>query len=97
MIEFSKNDIVQLSKKNISQSKVLDQVQTFKKGIPFIFLDKAAVVADGILKFTEGEEKILVEKFENSRNGLDLLKFVPASGAASRMFNPTCSFYHIIL
>ncbi|MFD2586523.1 DUF4301 family protein [Croceitalea marina] len=92
MIEFSKKDIEQLKDKGISKEKVLAQIETFKEGIPFVNLEKAAIVDDGISKFSESEQKDLIANFEDSRKRLSLLKFVPASGAASRMFKAMFNF-----
>ncbi|TAI47896.1 DUF4301 family protein [Flagellimonas allohymeniacidonis] len=92
MIDFSLEDLEQLQIKGISQEKVLDQIATFKAGIPFVQLKKAAVVSDGILRFSDEEQKDLVHFFEEKRKSLVLLKFVPASGAASRMFKAMFNF-----
>ncbi len=92
MTDFSQQDLEQLEKKGISKEKVLDQIETFKEGIPFVKLERAAVISDGILKFSEKEEKELVQYFESVRGDLALLKFVPASGAASRMFKAMFNF-----
>jgi len=92
MSQITNKDQGQLSDKGISKEKVLDQIEIFKEGIPFVRLEKAAVVDGGILKFTDEEEQALIEKFENDRSGLSLLKFVPASGAASRMFKALFNF-----
>ena len=86
MIAFSEKDKQQLISKGIAAEKVEGQIQTFKEGIPFVKLEKAAVVTNGILKFSNEDEKELIENFENAKNHLSLLKFVPASGAGSRMF-----------
>ena len=87
------NDLTFLSEKGISQEKVTQQIETFKEGIPFVQLEKAVTVGDGISKFTPEEEKNMIGKFEeSSKNGLSLLKFVPASGAASRMFKALFNF-----
>lgn len=97
MIAFSEKDKQQLVSKGIAPEKVLDQIETFKEGIPFVKLEKAAVVSDGILKFSKEEENQLIQNFENAKNHLSLLKFVPASGAASRMFKAFFNFlekYH---
>ncbi|MCK0158640.1 DUF4301 family protein [Cellulophaga sp. F20128] len=85
-MNFSEQDIEQLSKKGISKEKVLAQLETFKEGIQYVDLSKAAVISDGILKFSPPEEKELVAYFEEQSKQIELLKFVPASGAASRMF-----------
>ncbi|UII74528.1 DUF4301 family protein [Flagellimonas sp. HMM57] len=95
MIDFSQQDLEQLKQKGISKEKVMGQIETFKEGIPFVELKKAAVVSDGILKFSEKEENELIQYFENVRGDLELLKFVPASGAASRMFKAMFNFLDI--
>ncbi|MFC4220930.1 DUF4301 family protein [Flagellimonas marina] len=92
MIDLSPKDLEQLQSKGISKEKVARQIETFKEGIPFVDLVKAAVVSNGILRFSEQEQEELIQYFENSRGDLDLLKFVPASGAASRMFKAMFNF-----
>ncbi|MEO0902222.1 MAG: DUF4301 family protein, partial [Bacteroidota bacterium] len=92
MIEFSQEDLKQLEEKGISKEKVLNQIETFKEGIPFVKLQKAAVVGDGILRFSDKEQDDLVQYFEEASSDKDLLKFVPASGAASRMFKAMFNF-----
>jgi hypothetical protein len=91
-MELTEEDKKQLEKKGISKEKVLGQIETFKEGIPFVRLEKAAVVADGISKFSETEEQKLIKKFEEAKKSTSLLKFVPASGAASRMFKAMFNF-----
>ncbi|PWL40174.1 DUF4301 domain-containing protein [Flagellimonas aquimarina] len=95
MIDLSQRDLEQLEKKGISKEKVFNQIETFKEGIPFVKLVRAAVVSDGILRFSEEEQVDLVQYFEDSRGTLDLLKFVPASGAASRMFKAMFNFLEV--
>ncbi|GLU43511.1 DUF4301 family protein [Allomuricauda sp. NBRC 101325] len=92
MIELSPKDLEQLDSKGISKEKVINQIETFKEGIPFVNLAQAAVVGNGILRFSEKEHDELVNYFETNRGSLDLLKFVPASGAASRMFKAMFNF-----
>ncbi|WP_222981993.1 DUF4301 family protein [Flagellimonas meishanensis] len=92
MIDLSAKDLEQLEKKGISKEKVANQIETFKEGIPFVNLVRAAVVSDGILRFSNQQQKELIQYFEEHRGDLDLLKFVPASGAASRMFKAMFNF-----
>jgi len=92
MSVLSENDIKQLENKGVTRDKVRDQLETFREGIPFVHLEKAAVVGDGISKFSKDEEEALISEFEKSKTGLSLLKFVPASGAASRMFKALFNF-----
>ncbi|CAZ95404.1 DUF4301 family protein [Zobellia galactanivorans] len=88
----TENDLALLAKKGISEKKVNEQIETFKEGIPFVQLEKAVTIGEGLSKFTPSEEKDLIQKFEASSTGLSLLKFVPASGAASRMFKALFNF-----
>lgn len=92
MTNFNENDQQLLINKGIPEKKVLEQIETFKEGIPFVKLEKAAVVSDGILKFSEEDEEKLIQKFDRAKTGKSLLKFVPASGAASRMFKSLFNF-----
>ncbi|RTE54522.1 DUF4301 family protein [Arenibacter aquaticus] len=91
-MELTEADKKQLEKKGISKDKIIDQIETFKEGIPFVRLESAAVISNGISKFSEDEEEKLVQNFENAKDSISLLKFVPASGAASRMFKAMFNF-----
>lgn len=88
----TKNDLELLSEKGISERKVNEQIGIFKEGIPFVQLEKAVTVGEGISKFDAEEEKRLIERFDKAQNTMELLKFVPASGAASRMFKALFNF-----
>ncbi|WP_291864892.1 DUF4301 family protein [Maribacter sp.] len=92
MMQLTDNDITQLEKKGISKEKVRDQIETFKEGIPFVDLEKAAIVGDGIYKFSEKDENSLIKYYDSFPKELAVLKFVPASGAASRMFKVLFNF-----
>ncbi|WP_422083191.1 DUF4301 family protein [Ulvibacterium sp.] len=92
MIRLSEKDWEQLENKGITKETVVGQIETFKEGIPFVRLEKAAVIGDGISKFSEDQQTRLVRYFEENGKALRLLKFVPASGAASRMFKALFNF-----
>ena len=91
-MELTEKDKKQLAAKGIRENKVIGQIETFKEGIPFVHLKRAAVVGDGIYRFSKEEEKELVATYTKNSKQLDVLKFVPASGAASRMFKALFSF-----
>lgn len=86
MITLNPKHLEQLEEKGISKEKAIDQLQTFKAGIPPVTLVRAAVISDGILRLSAQEQEVLRRYFEAECNTLKLLKFIPASGAASRMF-----------
>ena len=92
MIELTEKDQKQLEKKGISKETMLGHINTFKEGIPFVNLENAAVIGNGILKFSKEEEKELIAFYDSKLKDLDILKFVPASGAASRMFKALFNF-----
>lgn len=91
-MQLTEDDLKQIAAKGIKKEKVRNQVEIFKEGIPFVNLVNAAVVGEGISKFTVREQKSLITKYEGLKSQLTLLKFVPASGAASRMFKALFSF-----
>jgi len=92
MIQLTEEDLKQIAAKGIAKEKVRNQIEIFEDGIPFVNLVNAAVVGEGISKFTNREQKSLINTFEGSKDDLALLKFVPASGAASRMFKALFNF-----
>ncbi|UCG28977.1 MAG: DUF4301 family protein [Bacteroidales bacterium] len=93
---FSKTDMAQFAAKKISIPHIELQLRRFNKGFPFLNIRKPAVINDGILALKENELKRFVRKFENSVPDLRLTKFVPASGAASRMFKSLFECYQRI-
>ena len=89
----SKADQALLSKKGISAEQVAEQLKTFKTGFPFLKVESAATIGKGILNPTEAEvEKYLGIWDSYCTAGNSILKFVPASGAASRMFKDLFGF-----
>jgi len=91
-MELTQKDKEQMAAKGISAEKVAAQIETFKEGIPFVELKRAAVIGDGIYRFSQEEEDELIAIYTKNSKQLDVLKFVPASGAASRMFKALFSF-----
>jgi hypothetical protein len=89
---FTSEDKQQISSKNISEEQINQQVNDFIHGFPFINLVRAATEEDGIVRFSPAKVKELVNYFDNEKDKFELLKFVPASGAASRMFKHLFEF-----
>ncbi len=76
----------QLKQRRISQDQIKSQIQRFKKGYPFINLVRPCTVTDGIIKLGNEEIVSFINNFNSSIDEIKVVKFVPASGAASRMF-----------
>lgn len=62
------------------------QIDLFKTGILFVKLVRPATVNDGILSFDQKDSEKYVELFKSIAKGKRVVKFIPSSGAASRMF-----------
>jgi len=85
-MNFTKNDIQQLEKKGLTEKDVESQIALFKSGVPFTNIVEAATIGNGITSLDDVLIKDSISYFEEKKNDISLLKFVPASGAATRMF-----------
>src|SRR5690606_4248940 len=81
-----------IEKRGIDQEKVLQQIDIFRRGNISVNLSEAATLKNGIKEFSAEEKLDLQKFFEDEKEQLDLLKFVPASGAATRMFKSLYTF-----
>ncbi len=81
----SPKDQEQLARQGIKSDKLNWQLNIFRKGIPFTILQRAAVPGDGILQISDSDKERFIKKFASAMNVIKM-KFIPASGAASRMF-----------
>ena len=86
MTTLSSADKQQLEALGISAQQVENQIVQFKNGFAFSDLIAPATIGKGIVRFDENEIKDLVRQFDEDKKYYDIIKFVPASGAASRMF-----------
>lgn len=89
---FSSADFVQIYEHGICFEKIKEQLQVFKNGINKSRLISPATVSNGILSLSEVEFETKAILFDVNKSNLKLKKFVPASGAASRMFKFLSAF-----
>ena len=84
---FTPSDLAQLEARGISVEKAEKQLQSFATGFPELDIVSAASVGNGVLNPTEADIDMYVKAWQDYLDeGHTVLKFVPASGAASRMF-----------
>ena len=84
---WTQSDLEQLAQRGISVEKANQQMESFKTGFPSLDIVSAASVKNGILALKKAEQEEYIAAWENYLKGNHkVLKFVPASGAASRMF-----------
>ena len=91
-MNFSDKDINQIKSHGLTPQAVEEQTENFKKGFAPILLYKAATLGDGILSFSEEDRAKYISFYGEKRKNLKIKKFVPASGAATRMMKDLYSF-----
>ena len=90
---FSKEDILQIQQKGMREAQIEAQLECFRKGFDFLKLKGAAAVGDGIVAPSEDEAEAYIKAWNDYKaEGHNITKFVPASGAASRMFKNMFEF-----
>jgi hypothetical protein len=89
---FLEKDFSQINELGIDLETVYQQINDFKEGFPFMQLQKAATLNDGVMKLTDEQLQSFTALYEKKVSKLVPLKFVPASGAATRMFKSLFSF-----
>ncbi|MDE6263952.1 MAG: DUF4301 family protein, partial [Paramuribaculum sp.] len=86
-------DVLTLEAKGITEEQLNAMLARFAKGFPFLTIIDAARPGKGITVLTpEQEEKARLRWRKYLADGGDVCKFVPASGAASRMFKALFEF-----
>lgn len=86
-------DKEQLKQKGISEEQIAKQMSFFKQGFPFLKLYAVASVDYGVSRVDKEGEDVFLSKWQSYLDkGHKVLKFVPASGAASRMFKDLFGF-----
>ena len=86
-------DLDQLKAKGISEQQIETQLEQFRTGFPFLKIEAPAAIGKGIVAPAADEAAGYVKAWEDYKaSGKKIVKFVPASGAASRMFKDIFSF-----
>jgi hypothetical protein len=91
-VVFNKEDLEQIRGMGLTPEKVLAQIEAFRKGFPFLRLDRPCTVKDGVEVLAPEHRQRYVEAWTAARLSGRAMKFVPASGAASRMFKLLLAF-----
>ncbi len=89
---FSSKDLDFIKSRGSSVAVVEKQIQNFKDDFPPLKLEKAATIGDGITRISASDIKARLASYDKATSKKTILKFVPASGAASRMFKDLFSF-----
>lgn len=92
MSKLTQKDEKLLAQKGITAEMLEQQIALFKEGIPPIQLQAAASIGNGIISFSKEETAKYAAIYQKKKKGISVLKFVPASGAATRMFKSLFAF-----
>lgn len=91
-MRFTEEDLTQIRQKGINEEKVEEQIKIFQRGNLPVNIESAATTGHGIEQFSEQEQRELGNFYDSRKDDLEILKFVPASGAATRMFKSLHTF-----
>lgn len=89
----SREDISEIEKRGITQEEVERQISIFKRGNIVVDVVEAATIKNGIERFSDEDLQEFINLYDERKEDLSILKFVPASGAATRMFK---AFYQFV-
>lgn len=86
-------DEIILQKKGITTEQIAGQLNSFGTGFPFLKINSAAEPGKGIVVVPDEEIEFITSQWEEYlQTNATIIKFVPASGAASRMFKDLFEF-----
>lgn len=89
----NEKDLQLIESKGITASKIEEQIKRFENGFPRLRIQSVATVGNGIMRLTEKDISHYLKLWRQSQqSGVTIEKFVPASGAASRMFKNMFAF-----
>ena len=83
---FTSNDISQIEARGLSVAEVEKQIDNFRNGFPSLPVVRAASGGDGVRQLSEDKLRNAEELYMSRTKEIKTIKFVPASGAATRMF-----------
>jgi hypothetical protein len=90
---FNQNDLRIMSQLGISESRVRGQIEVLQRSSGYLRLYRSSTLGDGIHKISETEIRTLIQRQEEAAREGRFIKFIPASGAATRMFQSLVPFY----
>jgi hypothetical protein len=85
-------DISFIQQRGGDPETVQQQLTTFQEGFPYLPVSRPATPGDGIWQIPDAGIDAYVRAYERSLPHQDVKKFVPASGAATRMFKTLLSY-----
>ena len=91
-MNFSDKDISQIKEHGLTTEEIDKQIQKFNTGFPFIEITNHASVGNGVICCSDKDYETYTKIYEEYAQNHNIVKFVPASGAATRMFKDLFDF-----
>jgi len=85
-LNFTTSDIAQILEKGLSLKEIENQIAIFKRGNKAVKILAAATPGEGIAQVDSKQAERLISIYEDLKHNIKILNFIPASGAATRMF-----------
>ncbi|GAB4366671.1 MAG: DUF4301 family protein [Calditrichia bacterium] len=92
--DFTEADLKQIRRYGIKLDEIKEQLRIFRTGLPPIKLKRPCTLGDGINRIDERKIDYYLEKHRSAAAEGRMLKFVPASGSATRMFKKLQFIYN---
>ncbi len=83
---FKKQDMEQIQARGITLKQAESQMETFRRGFSYSRLQRPCTKGDGITVLRKSDLRRLEKIYSQAARSRKAIKFIPASGAASRMF-----------
>jgi hypothetical protein len=83
---FTAADLEELASRGISVEEIGTQLRQLRRPPPPIVLDRPCTIGDGIVQLDPATQSKLIAQGDEAARAGRVVKFVPASGAATRMF-----------
>jgi hypothetical protein len=94
-IRFTNADRQQMKSLGISIAQVYEQIETFRRSDFLVRLKRPCIVGDGVRKIDDSDARKYLALHASAARRDRFMKFVPASGAATRMFQSLLQIYHL--
>ena len=91
-MNFTDKDLQQITNHGLTVAQIEKQLDNFASGFPYSNIVRPATIGDGIYEYNAPEIESFINLYDAERNNIRITKFVPASGAATRMFRDLFEF-----
>ncbi len=92
-IDLTTSDLRLIEDHDLTEATIASQIKIMTNGIPWIDIQRACTLGDGITQIPDQDIERLIQRYTQAASEGRTMKFVPASGAASRMFKSLVTTY----